>query len=445
MRAGKRPARGGDDQPTDITGSTAGNSTGGGASQARQLGLDRRSFLGGAARVGGAGLAAGGLGSLLGACHPIPAAPKTPPTPPAPIHPVKWPLYSGNGKIKGGLPPERHATLRVFTWPGKVSQRCLADFARQYHCGVEVTTFGTMSQATTALARSPGNFDVFFGAPSNIIGPLVYKQLIQPLNRTYLPNLANLWPKFSSPYYDVHLRYSVPFTVYTTGIAWRKDLVHEDLYASAAGWSFPWQAKYRGMVAILDDYRESISLGLLATGTTDLNTPDPRLIDQSQQALINLASLVNTRIGNNTANALASGRTAIHHAWSGQAVMAAARLPAGLPADVIGYWFPPDGIGPIGNDTGVIPRGARNPVLAHLLLNYLLDPANAVTNMATSGFQQPLIGLTPQRLVSDGVLPRSLVSAGVLPTFYDDGLKELQLIAPVVELWQHAWNTVRRS
>lgn len=407
-------------------------------------GLSRRSFL---ARAGGAGLAAGGLSPLLAACNPIPAAPRAYPAPIWPNNPTPrpQPLYPGNPRIEGGLPPERHATVRVFTWPGKVSQRCLAGFAKRYNCGVEVTTFATMSQATRALARSAGRFDVFLGPPSNILDPLVTRHLIQPLNRHYLPNIANVWPKFSSPYYDVHLRYSIPFTVYTTGIAWRKDLVHEDLYASTAGWSFPWQAKYKGMVGILDDYRESISLGLLTTGTTDLNTPDPRLIDDSKQALLNLASLVKTRIDNDTADALATGRTAIHLAWSGQALMAAARLPAGLPPDVIGYWFPPDGVGPIGNDTGVIPRGARNPVLAHLLLNYLLDPANAVTNMATSGFQQPLTGLTPQRLVSAGALPRSLVSAAVLPTFYDHGLKELQLLPPVDQFWQQAWNAVRRS
>ena len=34
----------------------------------------------------------------------------------------------------------------------------------------------------------------------------------------------------------------------------------------------PWQAKYKGRVAILDDYRESISLGLMKNGNFNLNT-----------------------------------------------------------------------------------------------------------------------------------------------------------------------------
>jgi spermidine/putrescine transport system substrate-binding protein len=407
-------------------------------------GLTRRSFLTTAARAGGAALAAGAVGPLLAACGPSAATGlASQPSPHDPHNPVLWPISQGNARIADGLPAERHATLRLFTWPGKVGRQPLASFAKKYRCGVEVTTFATMAQALATLAKAPGRFDVFIGAPSDVVGWLVAGQLIQPLNRSYLPNVSELWPRFSSPFYDVHLRYTIPYSVFTTGIAWRKDLVHEDPYSSAAGWAFPWQAKYLGKVAILDDYRESLCLGLLSTGSTDLNTPDPRLIDMAQQALLTLAGLVKTRIDNDVAGGLVTGRTPIHHAWSGQALMAAARLSAGLSPDVIGYWFPPDGIGPIGNDICAIPRGAPHPVLAHLLLNYLLDPANAEANMRGSGSQQPLNGLTPGRLVSAGALPRGMVSAAVLPTFYDNGLKELQLAGPVDLLWQDAWNAVR--
>src|SRR5262249_49790850 len=114
-----------------------------------------------------------------------------------------------------------------------------------------------------------------------------------------------------------------------------------------------------------------------------------------------------------------------------------------MPPSLIGYWFPRDGVGPIGNDTCAIPRGARNPVLAHLLLNHLLDPANAIANMRDSGSQQPLSELTPDRLVSAGALPRGMLSAAVLPPFYDNGLKETQLPDPVNQLWRNAWNAVR--
>ena len=63
--------------------------------------------------------------------------------------------------------------------------------------------------------------------------------------------------------------------------------------------------------------------------------------------------------------------------------MAAARqLPPGVPVEALGYWFPPDGKGPVANDTGTVLRGAQNPVLAHLFLNFLLNQANAMHNIA---------------------------------------------------------------
>ena len=73
----------------------------------------------------------------------------------------------------------------------------------------------------------------------------------------------------------------MPYTIYTTGIAWRKDHVPENPYTMANPWAMPWQAKYKGKVAILDDYREGISLGLMKNGIYDLNTTNPSQINAS--------------------------------------------------------------------------------------------------------------------------------------------------------------------
>ena len=40
-------------------------------------------------------------------------------------------------------------------------------------------------------------------------------------------------------------------------------------------------------------------------------------------------------------------------------------------------------------------RGAQNPVLAHLFLNYLQDLPNALTNISYNGYMQPVYGVTP--------------------------------------------------
>jgi spermidine/putrescine transport system substrate-binding protein len=362
-----------------------------------------------------------------------------------PRSPVRWPIYQANQRIAGGQAPEANATLRVYTWPGHVGQRCLNDFAKKYRCQVQRTTFTTIIEALRTVLHGSDRFDVFLGVPTDVIGLLVGRSAIQPLNHTYIPNISEAWPVFTDPYYDSHWLYTVPYTVYTTGIAWRKDLVDADPYAMINGWQFPWVAGAKGKTAILDDYRESISLALLKNGETNINTTDPLLINDARQALLDLRSLVGLRVNNATSRQIGAGRTWVHHAWSGQAVAAARHLPPGVPTDVIGYWFPPDGTGPVANDTGTVLRGAQNPVLAHLFLNFMLNRTNVMHNIAATGYTQPISYATPSRLVYQGILPASLTSAAVLSTYLDHGLKELEIPMAADELWQQAWRAVLRD
>jgi spermidine/putrescine transport system substrate-binding protein len=378
---------------------------------------------------------------MLVGCGVDPTAPRHAPVP-EPKDPVTWPIYPDNEPIADRLPPEAYGVLSIYTGPGRVSERCLDDFSKAYRCEVQRTTFATIADAIERVIRGRSIFDVFMGVPANLIGLLVARSLIQPLNHSYIPNIAQAWPVFADPYYDSHWRYTVPYTVYTTGIAWRKDLVSLDPYTLVNGWSFPWAAGCRGKTVILNDYRASIGLGLLNNGVRDLNTADPLLIDGARQSLTDLAALVGLRVSNTASRQIASGQSWVQHAWSGQAVAAARQLPPGVPVEAIGYWFPPSGAGPVANDTNTVVRGARNPVLAHLFLNFMLERANAMHNIAATGFIQPLTWMTPARLVSEGIVPRSLASAAVPSTFFDRGLKEFEIPFAADELWQQAWREV---
>jgi spermidine/putrescine transport system substrate-binding protein len=363
---------------------------------------------------------------------------------PQPKRPIMWPILTANRPVADGLRPEANATLKVFAWENRVSQRCLDDFARAYRCEVELTSYASMAQALGTVRRGRDRFDVFMGAPTNMIGILVRNAMIQPLNHSYIQNIREAWPLFTDPYYDSHWLYTVPYSVFSTGISWRKDHVDLDPYALRNGWEFPWRAASKGKTAVLNDYREAIGLALLKDNDATINTTDPYLLNQARDALIELNRLIGLRIDNDTSADLASGRSWVHHAWSGQVIAAAKKLPAGVPVEALGYWFPPDGAGPVANDTNTIVRGAQNPVLAHLFLNFMLDRHNAINNIAATGFTQPLTYATPSRLVYLGILPPSLTSAAVLSTFLDHSLKELQISPAADQLWQQAWQAVRR-
>jgi spermidine/putrescine transport system substrate-binding protein len=205
------------------------------------------------------------------------------------------------------------------------------------------------------------------------------------------------------------------------------------------GYAMPWQSKYKGKVAILDDYREGISLGLMKNGLYDLNTTSKAQIDLSRHTLQELDQLVNLHIDNNDYTEVPDGQTWIHHAWSGDMAAAPYYMPKGVPVEVVGYWFPTDGRGPVANDTNTVLASAKNPVLAHLFLDYFLDLHNVLENISFNGYMQPLNQITPQRLVKEKLLPPSLMSTAVLPSYFRRGLGELQLPVDADALWQQAW------
>jgi spermidine/putrescine transport system substrate-binding protein len=408
----------------------------------RPAALSRRSFL---KRGAAAGLLASGAGPLLEACGTASGtgAGATGPSSngiplPRPNHPVTWPVFKDNPAIKTGLAPERGATLRIYNWVAYLNPQIMKDFGKKYNCKVELTTFNNMDEAMAKLRTGQLSFDIFFPTV-DVMGQLVEGKMIQPVNHSYIPNIAQAWPDFTNPFYDGHWQYTVPYTIYTTGIAWRKDHVPENPYTMANPWAMPWQGKYKGKVAILDDSRESISLGLMKNGIFDLNTTSPSQIAAAGKSLQDLAHLTNVHIDNNDYTEIPSGQIWIHHAWSGDIATAASYMPKGVPVEVVGYWFPTDGRGPVGNDTITILRSAPNPVLAHLFMDYMLDLPNVLTNISFNGYMQPLTEVTPQRLVKEKLLPPSLMSTAVLPSYFRRGVMELQLPVVPLGLWEQAW------
>ena len=118
---------------------------------------------------------------------------------------------------------------------------------------------------------------------------------------------------------------------------------------------------------------------------------------------------------------------------------AADYMPKGTPVEVVGYWFPTSGRGPVANDTMTVMAGGKNPVLAHHFLNYMLDLPNVLENISFNGYMQPDQRRDPQVLEQEGILPPSLASTVVLPSNFDTGTKQLELAPAVDAEYQQAW------
>ena len=147
----------------------------------------------------------------------------------SPDSPVKWDIADDNKAIADGLAPEKGATLKIYNYADYLSPQAMKSFEDKYGIKIEVSTFNDGDEAITKL-RSGVDFDIY-NANYTEISRLVGGKLLRPLNHSYIPDIKNVWPSFTNPWYDQEWRYSVPYTIYTTGIGWRTDQVPADIGA----------------------------------------------------------------------------------------------------------------------------------------------------------------------------------------------------------------------
>lgn len=402
--------------------------------------ISRRAFL-----RRGAGLAAViGAGPLVAACIEQ-----------APVGPVERfalarqdrpvTLPTPNEPIDSGRPIEQGGTLRVLSWPLYVKPSLLRRFEDEYDVRIKWTNFNSIDDAVARIRGSDEPFDLFFPTV-DVLGKLVAADLLRPLNHDYLPNRRYLWDLVADPFYDRGSRYTVPYFVWTTGIAWRNDKISEAAVRRLDNpYEIFWRHPHRGHVHLLNGSREALAMTLIKNGVTDVNTGDPRLLDEATEDLLDLNDRVETAYDHLDYRDL-WGEAELHQSWSGNIGFAHYYAPKPSAAASLSYWWPASngsGIpGVIGSDTMVVMAGGGAPVAAHAFINFLLDPGVALANVTYEGYQQPLKTLQPDVLLDQGVILPSQRDVMVREADFADGLQILELTPPVEAMWQDAYAQV---
>ena len=258
-----------------------------------------------------------------------------------PNRPVKLPVFQD--PIKSGLEPEKGGVFNIFNYADYVDKNLLDAFGKKYDVEVRVTTFDSMDQGITRLATGGVRDMDVTEIISNRIAQAVAGKLVQPINKDYIPNLKkNCWPQFMSPFYDVDAQYTIPYTIYTTGIGWRNDKVKEDIAKLDNPWSIFWNSeKYKGYVSVLDDSREAVAMAMLYRGEYDINTEDPKIIDQALADLLELVKISNVKVNITGYQTLPEGTCWLAHSWSGNLLSGVfAYMPKGGDPNALSYWTP---------------------------------------------------------------------------------------------------------
>jgi len=359
----------------------------------------------------------------------------------SPSNPVKWDIAADNQPIADGLAPEKGATLKIYNYADYLSPKAIKDFEDKYACKIEVSTFNDGDEAITKL-RSGVDFDIY-NANYNEMGKLVSGGLLRPLNHTYIPDIKNVWSTFTNPWYDQGWQFTVPYTIYTTGIGWRSDQVPAKIGELKNPYESLWDPQYKNKTAILDDWHSAMAMVLLKMGKTDINTSSADDLKAVGEQLTALVAATSPKVTITMYSDLPAGQFALSQMWSGDIINAQSYLPEGVKPDILQYWFPADGKGLVDNDMLVTLKGGKNPVLAHLFLNHMLDPDVAKENFSAIGYQPPQNTITPDSLVKEEFIPENLRSAIVKPEYFEAGYRTLELDPANDGAWHNVWNAFK--
>jgi spermidine/putrescine transport system substrate-binding protein len=271
--------------------------------------------------------------------------------------------------------------LYVFNFTDYLAPVLAERFEREYGVKVVVDFYDhTDAMIAKLLAGGIGQYDLVV-ASDYAVSVLRTRDLLEPLDRALLPNLANLDTTFRGLPFDPENAYSACYQWGTTGLGIRTDRVAGDRPLDTWRLVFdPTDAV--GPFTMLDEPREVIGAALKYLGYS-ANTVDTlelaraeSLLSMQRGRVLAYASATGGR------DLLAAGDALVAQGYSGDMTTARAEIPA------VRYVIPREG-STIWTDNMVVPVRARSRYTAGVFINFVLDARNGADLTNYTRFASP--------------------------------------------------------
>ena len=316
--------------------------------------------------------------------------------------------------------------LNIYIWSSYISPRVIGGFEREFHCHVNYDLYDSNEALLTKLQA--GNVDYDLVVPSDYMVEILIRQgLLAPLDKSRLPMVwANFDRRFMGLYFDPHNDYSVPYAWGTTGLAYRADLVKENVDS----WAALFDPRFAAHILLLDDEREVFGMALKKLGYS-LNSTDPDQIRQARDLLLEEKPLVKGYNSSNFEQDLVAGDAWLAQAYNGNLTFVMRDEPN------IHYVIPKEGC-TISVDCACVPRHAPHRELAEDFINYFHRPEVAAEFVNDCGFN------TPNRYSRKEIDPWLLANPAVFPN--PSSLVHCEFmrdVGPVISLYDRYWTEIK--
>lgn len=311
---------------------------------------------------------------------------------------------SGDSKSGGGDTASDKGgskTLNVYNWSDYIAKETVPDFEKKTGIKVTYDVFDSNEMVESKLLAGSSGYDIV--VPTlNFLGRQIQAGVFMPLDKSKIPNLANLDPGMMKKIalQDPGNQYAVPYLWGTTGIGYNVDKVgaafgNTDVTGS---WDLVFKpenlAKLKDCgVTFLDTPSEIIPITLNYLGE-DPNSRDPAVIDKAAALLKTIRPYITNFHSSQYIESMAKGSTCLVVGWSGDIIQARDRAEEAKNGVKIGYSIPKEGA-PMWFDMLAIPKDAKSPENAYAFINYLLEPQVAANNSNLVSYPNANVKSTP--------------------------------------------------
>jgi len=286
--------------------------------------------------------------------------------------------------------------LNVYNYSDYIAEDTIPNFEKASGIKVTYDVFDSDEMVETKLLAGDSGYDVV--VPTlNFFGRQIQAGVFLPLDKSKIPNLANLDPEVMKriAQQDPDNKYGVPYMIGTTGIGYNVDKI-KAIFGStdiANSWDLVFKPENLSKlkdcgVTILDTPSDMIPIALNYLGL-DPHSQDPAQIQQAADLIKKIRPYVQNFHSSQYVSSLANGSTCLAVGWSGDIIQARDRAEEAKNNVHVAYSIPKEGA-PQWFDMLAIPKDAKHPQNAYAFINYLLQPEVAAANSNFIHYANPV-------------------------------------------------------
>jgi spermidine/putrescine-binding protein len=277
--------------------------------------------------------------------------------------PADGPVTTSSGFVCPEPNPRLEVTsteLNLFVWTEYIPQDILDCFEEMYGVTVNREEYSSNEEMYAKLNSGATNYDLV-QPTDNFLPLMIRSEMLQTLDQSKLPNLANIAPQYLPMHGDETGEYAVPYMAGTQAIV----VNTANVEPIPASWADLWNPDYAGRMVFVDDPRVTIGLTLLTEGK-DPNTTDPAELAAIEPKVAELVQNVRIFDSDSPKSALIAGDADLGMVWTAEAELANREL------GTIEYIYPTEGQFNF-QDGYVLLASAPHPDAAYAFLNYSLQ------------------------------------------------------------------------